>query len=222
MKKILTTAAAVFALVAVSNAQLFIGGNVGFSSMNNVTNKTKDDAIKRDGSTMSINFNPKVGYQLNDKMSVGATLILGTTSVKNLDGSADNKLVSKDVENEIGIAPFFRYTFVEFGDFQLSGEARLPFTMESSKLKPEEGDDAKGPSTMNIGFDIRPVVSYSLSDRISLEADINIFGLAYNFSSYTEDQDNKDNKVTSSNFSLNIQDKVATSGAISIGMIFKF
>lgn len=237
MKKILTTAAAVFALVAVSNAQLFIGGNVDFS-MDNKTSKVivvDEDAnesiekIKQDGATMSINFNPKVGFQLNDQMSVGATLILGTSTMKNFDGSKDNDIVFKDISNTIGIAPFFRYSFVEFGDFKVSAEATLPFFIVSGKTENKIGDEtitAKTPKIMNIGFNVLPVVSYSISDRIDLEAHINVFQLGITYASKTPDPEGdgiaKDVRENTTSFNLGIRDRVAQSSAINIGMIFKF
>jgi hypothetical protein len=226
MKKILTTAAAVFALVAVSNAQLWIGGNVGFSTQSE-TAKTKDDSFKQNLEdengdplpSMKINFTPKIGFNLNDVMCVGVGLNLATETYKAFDGTADNKVLNKTALNTIGIAPFFRYTFVEFGDFSVFGEAVVNFDLTSVKYKPEEGDNTKGPKIMDLGLDIRPVVAYAISDRITLTADINIFNLGVNFQSVTADpENNKDNKYDSMGFNLGVTDNVFTSGLLNVGL----
>jgi hypothetical protein len=228
MKKFLTTAAAVFALVAVSNAQLFVGGNLGFSTSSETEKNSDGDGIKQNGASMSFEFNPQIGFELNDKMSVGAYVILGTSSTKTFDGSKDNKVTTKTVSNEIGIAPFFRYSFVEFGDFKVMAEAALPFAIASGKLSYPDADPArdavKAPKTMNIGLAVAPVVSYSISDRIDLEAQLNVFSLGYYFSSTNPnpDADGKE-RNNSSDFQLGVSpDDVFTTGAINVGMIFKF
>lgn len=244
MKKILTTAAAVFALVAVSNAQLFVGGNLGFSTESNTYKNTADgttytdtdgDAVKRDGTTKTINFNPKVGFQLNDNMSVGGTLMLGTSTSKEFDGTKDNKVYEKTSSNTIGIAPFFRYSFVEFGGFKLSADASLPLSMRFGKTtypdrrpnQTTDREDVKNSKTMGIGLNIVPVISYSISDRIDLEAQLNVFNLGFNFSSrnpYPEGDNNWDEiRSNSTSFNLGVSpNNVCTTGAIQIGMIFKF
>ncbi|MCL2329359.1 MAG: hypothetical protein FWC39_12710 [Bacteroidetes bacterium] len=232
MKKILTTAAAVFALVAVSNAQLFIGGNVGFSTSSETNKVVIDDKIEsiKDVSTMGINFNPKVGFQLNDQMSFGASLILGTATVKKFAPTKENDLRNKTVLNKVGIAPFFRYSFVEFGDFKVSADASLPFFIESGKAEVKVGEatiSGKTPKTTNVQFKVVPVISYSISDRIDLEAQINVFGLGINFESETPRPEGegklKDERNNSTSFNLGISpDDVFTSGRISVGMVFKF
>jgi len=226
MKKILTTVAAMFALVAVSNAQLWIGGSLGVNALSE-TEKTKDDSFKQttslDDPSMQIKFSPKVGFNFNDVMCVGVGLNLGTATSKVFDGTKDNKVLGKVVSNTIGIAPFFRYTFVEFGDFSVFGEAVANFDLTSGKNKPETGSDTKRPQYMELGLNVKPVVAYAISDRVTLTADINVFDLGVNFSSYTHDPDNhKDDKSNTTRFNLGVRDNVTTLGWLSIGCAISF
>ena len=222
MKKILTTAAAVFALVAVSNAQLWIGGNLGFSTVS-VIEKDKDNSIKQNlkEPSMKLNFTPKVGFDFGEGMCVGLGLNLATQSFKGFDETPDNKVTGKAAINTIGFAPFFRYTFVEFGDFSVFGEAVANFDLSSAKYKPETGDDVKLSKVMDLGLNIRPVVAYAISDRVTLTADINIFKLGVNFNSDIDPNETA-NKTNTTRFNLGLSDGVFTSGLLNVGCSISF
>lgn len=104
MKKIMMTLAAI-AFAATMNAQVYVGGTLGFSS-------SKDDT---EGAKATTNFTikPEVGYNLDENFAVG--IALGFTSDKHGDA---------DAITTFEIAPYARYTFAKLDkvNFFVDGE----------------------------------------------------------------------------------------------------
>ena len=204
-KTLLTIALAAFAFAA--NAQWIVGGNLSISGSNEQTSNDK---------SFDLRIAPKVGYQINDKMSAG--LILGFSSdsysyalssyssydismatVTNYEGTRKNTV------NSLTIKPYFRYNVVEFNKLTLFCEAAIPvnLTLSNKTTYHEEGDDvitgqhltAENTITNNkstiFGIDITPGFNYALSEHISVDAYINAFNLTFNMTTY-EGTDNKD------------------------------
>ncbi|MDR2963950.1 MAG: porin family protein [Bacteroidales bacterium] len=219
MKKVLATVAAICALATVSNAQFWVGGNVGFESSTD-SKKNSDYSVKTDAESQ-FTFSPKVGYDFNEKMCVGLGLSIGTSGDKDFDGTKDNNVVGKTTQTNFGIAPFFRYYFAEFGDFKVYGEAALGVNFGSGKIEstPVGGSTTilKSGSTA-IGLNVHPAIQYNLSDKISLHAGINIFNLGFNMQTYTPDKNASENKTRSTDFEIGVRDNVFVSGAISVGL----
>ncbi len=141
-KAFLTIALAAFAFAA--NAQLFVGGNLGFNTSSGTQkmvttggNTTVTVDSKLPAST-NFYFMPKIGYQINDNMAAG--IILGfsnSTTVTTLNAAATLNPVTfavadnfagtqTDVSNTINITPFFRYNLMELNAFTLFCEAAIP------------------------------------------------------------------------------------------------
>lgn len=200
MKKVfLTLALAVFAFAA--NAQLIVGGNL---SLTGYDRQTLND------NRFDLRIAPKVGYQINDKMSAG--LILGFTSENYTDiyygplavTTTNYDATYKDVENSLTIKPYFRYNLVEFNKLTLFCEASIPvsLTLTNKTTYHEEGDDIitgqhqTAESTVNntkstqFGIDITPGFNYAISEHISVDAYINAFNLSFNMTTYSG-SDNK-------------------------------
>lgn len=141
-KAFLTIALAAFAFAA--NAQLFVGGNLGFntnSGTQQVVTTTGNTTVTVDSklpASTNFYFMPKIGYQINDNMAAG--IILGfssTTDVRTLGMAETNVLVehpsarnfdgtATEVANTINITPFFRYNLMELNAFTLFCEAAIP------------------------------------------------------------------------------------------------
>ena len=104
MKKIMMTLAAV-AVAATMNAQVYVGGTLGFSS-----DKDNTDGAE---STTHFSIKPEVGYNLDENMAVGITL-----------GFTSDKAGSADAVTEFEIAPYARYTFAKLDmvNFFVDGE----------------------------------------------------------------------------------------------------
>ena len=153
-KAFLTIALAAFAFAA--NAQLFVGGNLGFGMGNGTlshsyptgggtTTVTYDNAGGMNGFTPN-DFNfyimPKIGYQLNDKMAAG--IILGYSSSKTTEVrtttydpyfilTTDYKGTEVKNNSTLTFTPFFRYNLMELNAFTLFCEAAIPISISPAE-----------------------------------------------------------------------------------------
>jgi hypothetical protein len=197
------------------NAQFFTGGSIGFSSSGGKEDYGNGERDKT--SCLSGEFSPLAGYFLSDNLAAGVGLQVSADRTKTppyIEGGDE----TIETENSIGFAPFVRYYAVHFNKFSIFGQAQAGVTMESGKTK--VGDtETDGPKTTTIGFNVLPAVAFEVGDHILLEAYINL--LKFGFSSETEKYNNS--KETTNNFNFGIStNNIVTSGAISVGAIYKF
>jgi opacity protein-like surface antigen len=152
MKKILMTLAAV-AVATTMNAQVYLGGTLGF---------TQDHASNSKVSTNMFTVSPEIGYNLNEKFAVGAALgytYEGTT------GAAH--------KNTWKINPYLRYTFVKAGNFSAFADGGLEYeTAHTKGLKK---------NTNTFGFRVNPGIAYNVSEKVTLVAHLKN-GLYFNHS----------------------------------------
>ena len=130
MKKVLLSALAVFAFTF-ANAQeeeksfgfaegdIFVEGNLGFYSTNDKNTEVK---------TSGVNFNPKVGYFISEKLAIGAELMVG---------SDKEEVAGTDTEkfSNFGAGVFARYYFLDLGArFKTYAEAGAAFGSEKESV----------------------------------------------------------------------------------------
>jgi len=221
MKKIIITSALI-SLAMISQAQWFIGGSLEY----NFTSKKPERGTSESYSKFS--FAPTVGYQMY-KFAFGTGFVFsaGTEIETRWVYSGWWGPFSYDVKIEStlwGIQPFVHYTFVEFGKFSIFANAglhilggnRKEFNPFNSSAVDLEFD------ITSFGINIVPVLSYNLSERISLEAALNFMNFGWN-RVYQEDKANKTNTGTVTNFGFGINTgNVANVSALSFGFIYKF
>lgn len=111
MRKLLVLALMVLLAQGVMAKQWFIGGGVGYSSIDDVST--------------AYTITPEVGYMLNDKWDVG--LDLGYSSMDYDDDTLDDL-------SRFTVAPFARYNLVQFGSFNVLLKGSVGLHMD------EEGD----------------------------------------------------------------------------------
>ena len=191
MKKIMLTLAAL-AVAATMNAQVYIGGGVGFSTASNDGN-----------STTSFKIIPEIGYNLDDKSSVGIVLGFGVTnngSKMSFNGVKFAGLKTDKSAIQFQVAPYYRYKFVQFDKVDLFIDAMVSFQY----TKYDEWNN----TTFGIG--VRPGVAFNASDKISFVAKLGD-GLFF--------ESSKDKDVDAvSHFGLNAN----TLAALEIGMYYNF
>jgi hypothetical protein len=107
MKKIMMTLAAV-CVAATMNAQVYVGGSLGFSS-----EKADYDGAE---ATTIFSVKPELGYNLDENLAVG--IALGFTSEK--DGDAD-------ALTTFSVAPYLRYTFVKLDKVNLFVDGEVSY-----------------------------------------------------------------------------------------------
>ena len=122
MKKILLSLAAL-AFAATMNAQVWIGGEVGFT-----TNHTNGS----DHTAMELTIAPDIGYSLSSNFSVAVALSYGHTS--NGDGS---KYGMPDMTisnvNSYSIMPYTCYTFAKAGNFAFFVISGLKYSIDHAQ-----------------------------------------------------------------------------------------
>ena len=201
MKKIMMTLAAI-AVAATMNAQVYLGGTFGLGFENKLTDQ-KDPTKTATG--MSFQIKPEIGYNLDEKSSVGVVLGFGITNNTNEMLGTAASIFGRGVKTDksaiqFEIAPYYRYKFVQFDKVDLFIDAQVGFIY--TKL------DEWNNTTFNIG--VRPGVAYNASDKISFVAKLGQ-GLFFQ-SSKDKDSD------AQSKFGLNAN----TLAPLEIGMYYNF
>lgn len=157
MKKLLVlVVAALFAVSA--SAQLYVGGSLGFS-MESVKNDNGDKL----GTVTAFSLFPEIGYSLNEKIDVGMSFGFGMVSSKPEGMDAIKS-------NAWEVAPYLRYSLVEFGKFKVMAKASLYAEGYKDDLITQKEATA-------FGLRVIPVLGYGLSDNFVLLANLNCFGL---------------------------------------------
>lgn len=203
MKKALLTLAAIACAFAAS-AQFTIGGNIAFNTngghyYENTTagSTTTEFTVPGMGSAknMSLAIMPKIGYDLNDQMSVGAYFGITMTSNTTFNAvgyAADPNYEGWTKQSTFGwtFQPYFRYNVVEFGNFKFFAEAQIGLVGQmAAKIHdyqtkvgafPARDTTFKAPTkSFTWGISIVPGLNYSLSENMSLDLYIDLARLAF-------------------------------------------
>ena len=149
MKKILLSLAAL-AFAATMNAQVWIGGEVGFNM--NHTNGS-------DHTAMELNIAPDIGYSLSGNFSVA--IALGYSHSSDVDGSKYGMpgMTLSNV-NAYSINPYTCYTFVKAGNFAF-------FVIGSLKYIIAHAQGIEN-NFNQFSVTVIPAVAYSVSDKVTL------------------------------------------------------
>ncbi len=218
MKKSILFLSFIFILIPLSlQAQLFVGGNIGFNSSGGKTETPNNnyDLTKNFG----IDFNPMAGYYLNEDMAVGVRLVTSVDK-STTPPTFPNGDETKTSSSNLGFMPFIRYHFIRFNKFSVYGQGQIGVTFGSQKTNIGNNETANTKST-NFGISLNPGISFDVSDNFSLETSINAFGLGYSVT--TNNNETTSVKTTTSNgyFGVNM-DNIKTLGSISVGAIYRF
>ena len=156
MKKIMMTLAAV-AVAATMNAQVWVGGEIGFTSehQNGV------------GTENIFTIKPEIGYSLNEKFDVAIALGYSHASDKLNKNLGGNKFYANTFE----INPYLRYKFVKAGNFFAFVDGGLNYaTTHYQSVSNNENE---------FGVAIVPGIAYSVSNKVTLVSHLGE-GLYYN------------------------------------------
>ena len=195
MKKIFMMA--VMAVAALSaNAQVWVGGEVGFGSTH----------FKSESTTKDFFFKPEVGYSLSDKFDVAIALGYSYASDKEFKAGS-KKVKNYSNANTWEINPYVRYKFVKAGNFFAFVDGGLFY--ETTHVRGE----AKNWNSFGVSF--VPGIAYSVSDKVTLVSKLGE-GLYY-----SHDWKNYDEKQAYDNYHANsIGFKLLNS--ISFGAYYNF
>ena len=209
MKKIILTAAAVFAL-SFANAQDKKEGGAGLASGNivltadaNYTNMSQGD-VK--GSV--IGLAPGIGYMMSDKlMLVGSIGISSGTASSGVAGADDAKI------SGLGLNAGVKYFFTPADKFSLSLGGQLGYGSISSNVGVDAAGDpvvlADAVKTSTISLNVPLGLHYFMNDNFAISA---TWG-GLNYSSAKEDTDGAEAKNT---LGLNLN-----MSTINFGLVYK-
>ena len=216
MKKVILAAFAALMSLSLS-AQIYVGGSFSFDAGSN-TNKLNTPATTAKVTNLLIS--PTVGYILSDNFSAGARVNLAF----NTNTGVNQKYFS------FGINPFARYTLFGLGKFNVLAEGGLDFSISNNTTTYTNIGYDKDTS-INFGIYAQPVLTYDLTDAITLEAGLRIARLSFDVTSdksishinnpagdlTTTDASNADFSLGASSNNV-----LGNLGAITIGFTYKF
>ena len=248
MKKLFSYVAMLLLPVAVS-AQVIVGGSIGITASSEKSTLLVDgkvnDLVKND-SRFGFEIAPKVGYIINEKLEVGASVGLGYDQTMHYvtlaDKEGENPKAFKDNKTSNftwSINPYTRYCLVDVNGFGLWIEGLVSLgTSAASKTKYYEAEydgtkhnenaddlnkkDKNAPkySCFNGGLYIQPVLTYAVTEHFRLEASLDFLGV--NLSGTAQKVTDKENKLVDKyntcNFGLNINQ----GNLLSVGCVYSF
>ena len=188
MKKMILAALVAVASLS-ANAQVWVGGEVGFSAGKTTNNGTKF------GSGADFNLIPEIGYTLNDKFDIAVAIGIAHNNgngkaYAGTEGYDAYRMVLDDVNrNAFTLNPYVRYKFANAGDFTFFVDGGFSYTM----IHYSGNDD--NANQWGLGF--KPGIAYNISDKVSLVAHIG--RLDYNFFKQGDIKNNEFNMGVSGN-----------------------
>ncbi|MFH1120379.1 MAG: hypothetical protein V1775_11185 [Bacteroidota bacterium] len=198
MKKALILSITMLVFLAMGvKAQYFVGGNLGLNSSGSST--THGSTTYDDSKGFSLQINPKAGYFLTKKFALGLGLGIGTSRYSTFADGA-NETINKTFTWEV--APFARFYFKKIGNFAFFGEGMLSFGNDKLVIEYPDSPDAEN-KVFKISERISPGFSYSLTDKIELEAFLGSIASTTSIRKLPETETDEDNKRISSGFGLN-------------------
>ena len=217
---------AILVMAVTSNAQVFVGGGLGVDYMGG---KYKGGSSSFDlPSGFAFNFAPKVGFFLNDDFAIGLEVEFLSATLKE-PGYGTNAKDNKYKLTGWGVSGFARRNLVGTDKFALLLEGSLG--VGGLKTKETYGSTSyDGDPTFMFAVGVQPVLSYSVTDRLSIEAACNFLRFGFQ-SATTKDADNSNEKTTvnilgfgvnSSTISLDNSGDMSFSNPLTIGLVFRF
>ena len=207
MKKIFMTLAA--AVIAVSaNAQIWVGGEVGFTS-DKTTVKTNGNSVSQ--TTNNFTLAPEVGYNLNENWAIALKVQFAHNEdngvIKSMIQDAGFNTGAKVMTNAFSVNPYARYTFLKAGNFSAFVDGGVSYGLIHVSSMSQVMNNIN-----SLGVAINPGVTYAVSPKVSLVAHIG--DLSYN-AMWTKAKQ-ADVKVNNGKFNASVWN------AISFGAYYNF
>lgn len=206
MKKVLFTLAVVLGMATAAQAQLVIGGGVGFNGGTNKTTLNGNWGDQAKFSNFGFTIAPTIAYDINDNMEVGATLSFtysestNFAQITNVSGTEATKSAKDNVNSDFSwsINPYFRYRLFDvkgFG-FWLQAKAELGTSLESKTKYYAYGNDSYLPNRSQAVADamneprpghkysrfngagyIQPVLTYGINEHWIIYSELDLLSV---------------------------------------------
>jgi outer membrane autotransporter protein len=149
MKKIFAIAL-VAMMTMTANAQVYVGGGIGFQTSSNDGN-----------SETTIKILPEIGYNLDENWAVGIAVGYGENQTKINGVKVKNKVFE--------VAPYARYTFVKLDKINVFVDGTVDYAHA----------DADGLKSNSFGVGVKPGVAVNLNDKLSFVTHFGFLGYQY-------------------------------------------
>ena len=215
-------------VVAVSaQAQMFVGGTLGLDYT--ARSSSYDGTKTKYPSGFFIEFSPMLGFQISEKFAIGTEASLGIGALSDRKDKPQTALLVG-----WGVAPFARITLVNAGDLSLLLHSSVGVSGMTEKSS-YDGTTEDGDTFFNFGVGVLPVLSYGLTEKLSIEARTNFLRLGFGIASRKGPGD-KPTKVSDTYFGLGVnstgpQEIIDAYGLgmtamnaplLELGLVFKF
>ena len=203
MKRAISIIFILAATAAAGKAQYFIEGSIDISYNEELISWSNTFVQnKKVNSAFFFSVSPSVGYQLNDKIAVGAKVSFSTSIVERI---SPDVTYNPDLDM-VTISRQPRWSFGVFGRYQLWGTEKLSLLFESSvsigrgsTTEEQTGSiTKKTESQFSFGVNAAPLVTYDISERWSIKTTINLLSLSSNFETVKNEETGhktKDNRL---------------------------
>ena len=200
----------IFAFTSLTQAQLYVGGNLGFNTLS--TSSTVGTTTTKGGSSSSLTLSPEVGYFLSDNLAVGVGVSFNSNSITTPITPTTSSVA---LNSTFMINPYARYFFYKSGSFSAFAEGSVGYGSMMSETT-LGANTTKNPSTSIISVGIAPGIAYDLSDKFSLIAKLGNVGFQSSKKTTTNTIETTTTTSTTnvSNFGLNVGLSSFTFGAI--------
>lgn len=221
MKKIFAVIIFALTTVNVCNAQFFVGGEFGVWGSTWKT-KTVSGGVTTDvkqPSSFELRVGPKFGYFFNDEWSIGLTLLYHFSQQTTHSPSK-----VKTIEHNFGVSPYVRWTFASVRKFSFIAEGTVDIRGGVGHTNPSNNIKTK---SLTLGANIAPVITYDCGKHFVLETRLDFLSLGYAHrrtkSIHTVAGVETSSVDARNNFEFSMNyDNILTTGAITIGAIYKF
>lgn len=208
------------ATATISNAQWYVGGGLGVSNLTKEV--TKSSGTQKEPSTLEFGIMPKAGYMFNDRWSVGLGVGYNWDRTTTYSYDSNNKETeSKVTGNTFSVNPYTRFNAIRCNRFSVALEGGVNLGFGSKETDPET---FKSDKTTDLGVYIVPVFQFDISRRFMLESKLDFLSLGYNYSQNTlKATDGTKTETKTNTFGFKFDgDKLFTTGALTIGAVYKF
>jgi len=215
-KIILNTIIALSGIISV-HGQCYLGGSLSLDVSSQSVKQLENAA----NPSYSFSLSPEIGYSLNEKMDIGLSFSVGTSSSKisNIGLSSDGYWIGVTNDSNtksFQIAPYFRYSIAKWKKFNLLGEINVYAGTDKIRYSYSDETEIETKQT-SFGTSIYPVLTYKLAKKWALLANLNFF--LFGFSRTKIDTDRPEATTMENDFNLGL----STYNLLpSIGLIYKF
>jgi len=212
-------------------AQFFIEGT---ASVHHNERNLETETLNRSHNILSFSLSPQAGYWLNDRLAIGAGVSYSYSrqNIKDIHWDMMTEIVNEDLTSILRFYVFSRYQLLRRGKWALLAECSFNIgggsseaTWQSSNINGGSSITHETGSITTFGVNVFPLITYDLTDRISLmvRCDFLTVGFNHHIGKVKNSGIDFERKDTHSSFHFGAGSTIFNAlSNISIGFIYNF